>query len=145
MKLLIHFQTSMVAPLKFRNGFHPTFYNGCNYLSMLGLKLNHVSKRGLKYLAIPYTCLCLKNNTRVDATGTPLSNGVIHIVPTLINIGNVIIRRLDPSHAIGYPWLWILFPLNRAARRIQRVSPVKTFCGKFTMLITINISVSSSW
>ena len=28
--------------------FHPTFYNGCNYLSMLGLKLNHVSKRGPK-------------------------------------------------------------------------------------------------
>ena len=26
--------------------FHPTLYNGCNYLSMLGLKLNHVSKRG---------------------------------------------------------------------------------------------------
>ena len=26
--------------------FHPTHYNGCDYLSMLGLKLNHVSKRG---------------------------------------------------------------------------------------------------
>ena len=26
--------------------FYPTYYNGCNYLSMLGLKLNHVSKRG---------------------------------------------------------------------------------------------------
>ena len=26
--------------------FHPTVYNECNYLSMLGLKLNHVSKRG---------------------------------------------------------------------------------------------------
>ena len=26
--------------------FRQTFYNGCNYLSMLGLKLNHVSKRG---------------------------------------------------------------------------------------------------
>ena len=25
---------------------HPTFYNGCDYLSMVGLKLNHVSKRG---------------------------------------------------------------------------------------------------
>ena len=27
--------------------FHPTQYNGCNYLSMLRLKLIHVSKRGL--------------------------------------------------------------------------------------------------
>ena len=26
--------------------FHPILYNGCNYLSMLGLKLNHVKKRG---------------------------------------------------------------------------------------------------
>ena len=26
--------------------FHPTIYNGCNYLSMPGLKFNHVSKRG---------------------------------------------------------------------------------------------------
>ena len=29
--------------------FHPTHYNGCNYLSMLGLKLNHVSKRGHRW------------------------------------------------------------------------------------------------
>ena len=28
------------------NKFHLTFYQTCNYLSMLGLKLNHVSKRG---------------------------------------------------------------------------------------------------
>ena len=26
--------------------FRPTLYNGCNHLSMLGLKLNHVSKSG---------------------------------------------------------------------------------------------------
>ena len=26
--------------------FHPTLYNWCNYLSMLGLKLTHVNKRG---------------------------------------------------------------------------------------------------
>ena len=26
--------------------FHPTEYYGCNYLSMLGLKLNHASKNG---------------------------------------------------------------------------------------------------
>ena len=28
--------------------FHPTLYWACDYLSMLGLKLNHVSKRGHK-------------------------------------------------------------------------------------------------
>ena len=26
--------------------FHPTYHRACDYLSMLGLKLNHVSKRG---------------------------------------------------------------------------------------------------
>ena len=30
--------------------FHPTLYNGCNYLTMLGLKLIHVSKRSHGYL-----------------------------------------------------------------------------------------------
>ena len=43
MKLLIHFQNSMVELLKFENARH---YNGCNYLSMVGLMLIHVSKRG---------------------------------------------------------------------------------------------------
>ena len=28
------------------NWFHPTFYNGSDYLFMLGFKLIHVSKRG---------------------------------------------------------------------------------------------------
>ena len=36
--------------------FHPTVYNVCNYGSMLGLKLNHVSKRG------PWgTIACVRN------------------------------------------------------------------------------------
>ena len=29
--------------------FHPTFYNGCNYLYMLGLKSIHFSKMGHRY------------------------------------------------------------------------------------------------
>ena len=32
--------------LNFNGVFHPILYKVCNYLSMLGLKLNHVSKRG---------------------------------------------------------------------------------------------------
>ena len=49
MKLFVHSQTSTVQPLK----FHPTLYWACGYLSMLGLKLIHVSKRG------PYGVLCV--------------------------------------------------------------------------------------
>ena len=29
---------------------HPTLYNGCSYLSMLGIQLNHVNKRGPEIL-----------------------------------------------------------------------------------------------
>ena len=48
MKLLVHSQTSSAAPLKFENkSFHPTGYNWCKYLSTIGLKLIHVSKRSL--------------------------------------------------------------------------------------------------
>ena len=43
--------------------FHPTHYNGCNCLSMLGLKLNHVSKRGRRgyhgHNTIPRFTVCL--------------------------------------------------------------------------------------
>ena len=49
MKFLINSKTSTAALLKF--GFAEvisscTFYNRCNYLSILGSKLNHGSKRG---------------------------------------------------------------------------------------------------
>ena len=43
MKLLVQSQTS-TAPMD--KLFHPTLYNWCDYLSLLGLKLMHVSKMG---------------------------------------------------------------------------------------------------
>ena len=48
MKLHIHSQTSTLVSLSLEmdEWFHLTPYNGCNYLSMQGLKLNHISKRG---------------------------------------------------------------------------------------------------
>ena len=39
------------------NEFHPTLFNACNYLFMLRLKLNHVSKRRHR---------CFMSNTRSD-------------------------------------------------------------------------------
>ena len=52
MKLFIHSQTSTVQLWKFGNWkLHPTLSWACDYVSMLGLKLNHVSKRG-------YWCCC---------------------------------------------------------------------------------------
>ena len=39
---------SKVAPLRFgmNKQFHPTLYDGCSYLSILGLTINHVGKKG---------------------------------------------------------------------------------------------------
>ena len=50
-KLHNHFQTSMAAPLKFGNG--QVTLKGCNYISMLGLKLIHVIKRGPRLQCVP--------------------------------------------------------------------------------------------
>ena len=46
MKLLIHSHTPRCNgwSLGIDKYFHPTFHNRCDYLSMLGLKLNHVCK-----------------------------------------------------------------------------------------------------
>ena len=53
MKLFSHSQTSTVQPLKFGNGeiisSHDLLIS--DYLSMLGLELNHVIKRGPSRLA----------------------------------------------------------------------------------------------
>ena len=48
MKLLIHSLMQRCNRLSWGmdKWFDPILYNGCNYLSMLGLKLDHVSKRG---------------------------------------------------------------------------------------------------
>ena len=35
----------------------PTHYSGCNYLSMLALKLIHISEKGPRWQAIKYCCL----------------------------------------------------------------------------------------
>ena len=38
--------------------YHPTPYNGCNYLSILELKSIHVSKRGSSYKLSVFTLSC---------------------------------------------------------------------------------------
>ena len=54
MNLLILSQISMTPPLILGKDkwFHPTLYWSCNYLSMLGLKINLVSKRGSRWSTI---------------------------------------------------------------------------------------------
>ena len=54
MTLLIHSQTSTVQPLKFGTDVlcHPTLHWVCDYLSMYGFRLIHVSKMGLRWSLI---------------------------------------------------------------------------------------------
>ena len=59
MKLLVHSQTSTDAPWSLGNDkyLHLALYSECNYLSMLGLKLIHVSSENLKGVALYYLTL----------------------------------------------------------------------------------------
>ena len=57
---LSNFNGCTVEIWEWTNNFIPHFY-GCNYLSMLGLELNHVSKRGLRSVA---NIICLINYAR---------------------------------------------------------------------------------
>ena len=62
MKSFIHSKNSMGPPMK---KFHPTLYQACNYLSMLGLKLNHLCKWGyrkIRHFAIYIYHIIDKNN-----------------------------------------------------------------------------------
>ena len=57
------------------NLFHPTLYNGCNYLSKLGLMLIHVSKRGFwtpAALSATYVALWCSNYIIFELQGTML-------------------------------------------------------------------------
>ena len=69
MNLLIHSQISTAAPLKWeRTQFHLTLYNEHNYLSMLGLKIIHISERTL--------WICLKQASHKYIFVSFLSYGV---------------------------------------------------------------------
>ena len=48
--------------------FHPALYNGCDYLSMLGLKVTHVSKRGHSGHTGSTGTICCQNRCRVTSS-----------------------------------------------------------------------------
>ena len=75
--------------------FHPTLYNGCNYLSMMTLKLNHVSKK-------EPMCLC-------DQGSIPhllhFYQVTKHSSKTLI-VGNSVVSRQTPPASIWFAVNW---------------------------------------
>ena len=66
MKLSIHSQTSTVPALKLGNGLviYPTLYNRCDYLSILWLKFNLISKRDQCKLNMYFCLLCNRHNSK---------------------------------------------------------------------------------
>ena len=81
--------------------FHPTCCNGCNYLSMLGLKLNYVSKRGHRSAMKSYGEIGSSNNNQPQVTGI----GKIIFVHSMLSCLNKkqlyeLIRHVCPPHRI---------------------------------------------
>ena len=77
-------------------------YNGCNYLSMLGLKLNHVSKRGYSYPTHCYSNSRGNDNPRTiqDFIGSCLYRiGILNTIATTKAVRSTT-SFYDPSPAL---------------------------------------------
>ena len=59
--------------------FHPTHHNGCNYLSILGIKLNRVRKRGHS-LAGPIRTRSFMSNQIINVLNSSRNNEEEHII-----------------------------------------------------------------
>ena len=104
MKLLIHSQTSTVAPLKYGNMdklFHPTLYNGCNYIYMLGLKLNHVNKRGPRnHPSLTVICLYALSIQKLWHRSSVANVSRLHYVPLCSQLVSYI-RSVPPEQVMA--------------------------------------------
>ena len=88
--------------------FHPTLYNGWNYLSMPGFKLNHVSKNGhlLELKSINVCHVGRRWNVYVVIGSTNLAR-VTHICVcnlTIIGPDNGIMAWSAPGHYLNQCW-----------------------------------------
>ena len=107
--------------------FHPTLYQACNYLSMLGLKLNHVSKRGhtswtrqLIFLPDFKDCLGISQVTLLRIMGRyylrctwSLDNFRINHSLYWALIHQSVRRLSGKSHKVSKPWDWMLWSSYR--------------------------------
>ena len=81
--------------------FHPTPYSACDYLSMLRLKLNHVSKRGYRTFAITlWKKLFWPFHCEHQLIGVPVihSRLRIHIIIRI----HIVVRWHLPTHTYIY-------------------------------------------
>ena len=89
--------------------FHPTLYDGCNYLSMLGFKLIHVSKRGPRC-----SRLCIFIINIFTKYNTSLKIGVCFIMLMTVT-SQVIIKNCG---LLNVPFCRSLLPLFRSLNTI---------------------------
>ena len=74
------FQRLHCWSLGVEKSFHPTLYNGYNYLSMLRLKLIHVSKKGASALSVG----CFHQYRRITVSGTLCFEHILNIVADIL-------------------------------------------------------------
>ena len=85
-------------------------HNGFNYLSMLGLKLNHVNKRGPRRFdgyagnRTIYKCVCQLLETQ-PAIGPP-HKSVISVFWQSIHQNGLKIVTISPTDRYGWRWFW---------------------------------------
>ena len=91
------FKTATVAPLKFEKDkeFHPQFISACNYLNMLGLKLNHIIKSGPGQRRTRHVY-------RMPPPDWPVSLSIYYIVRTSIRIWPSSIETDTINHTPRY-------------------------------------------
>ena len=128
--------------------FHPALYNGCNYWSLLGLKLIHVSKRVALRVTCPdvyiYMCVCVcvcvcvqrERGGGVHSYSFPpellfafaafIRNNPLWIFNLLYRIISRINSHLIPIGAsacdykrISFPWAGMLFSSGWRNRSVQ--------------------------
>ena len=117
--------------------FHPILYNGYNYLSMLGLKLNHVSKRGHRKLHV----ILLNSFSWLQRLIVLISNLVCLFLPLVFfRFWHLKISQLKTIYSFVEIWCWI----SHGSRLLQHAPLMwKTSCFQ-CMQLALDVSEFSA-
>ena len=115
MKLLIHSETSTVEPLKLgmNKKFQSTRSTECDYLSMLELKLDHISKRGCRCHLMWWkiVLICAYIFTICYRLMLSLTKNAIKYIPIYLHMAHALLRFVVVSWWLGLPLSeFVIFP-----------------------------------
>ena len=127
-------------------------YNGCNYLSMLGLKLNHVSKRGHRSLYKNYFLPSLLGHTCVPrlrwarltliTSEPPLS--AIHCLPITLPCVKYTLPPGYASRLGNNPCTWFVYGIQRMPGMVV-MSFQSYYRRKLPTVSSCKIAQNTSW